>query len=93
MNEGTERENRSAEDQQVRSGLTVQEVVGNVLASSGHVAGTETFGGDEESSRVYAVIPAAASRNSNKVFLLFMSAASSQTAFNVISFRTPCQPR
>lgn len=79
MNEGKERENRSAEDQQVQSGLTVQEVVGNVLAFSGHVARTETFGGDEESSRVYAVIPAAASRNSNKVFLLFMSAASSQT--------------
>lgn len=50
MNEGTERENWTAEDQQVQSGLTVQEVVGNVLASSGHVARTETFGGDEESS-------------------------------------------
>lgn len=28
----------------------MQEVVGNVLAFSGHVARTETFGGDEESS-------------------------------------------
>lgn len=75
----------------------MQEVVGSVLASSGHMARTETFGGDEDSSvrgsQSLSVISAAASRNSNKVFLLFMSAASSQTAFNVISFRTACQPR